>query len=394
MNLRSRDARASGSYRVGFIPWAALLASLVVLALPTSASASKGLAVGLFDDAQVFSPTSDLFPTLNTLNVQVLRMTLTWGGRGGVANNRPAHPADPADPAYDWSRFDLAIEGAAAEGIQPLLTIVGTPAWANGGQAPQHPPTSAITLRQFAYAAASRYSGTFLDTATGRVLPRVGLWLAWNEPNSPVFLQPQFVRSGGKWKVASARAYARICNAVYDGIHAAGGPQRVACGATAPRGSNDPSGSRPSVSPIAFLRAAKQDGLRTFDAWAHHPYYGNPSSTPASKNVGPRAVELGNIDSLIGQVTRLYGRKPLWITEYGYQTKPPDEFFGVTWAKQAQYLQQAYDIARANPRIDLFTWFLLDDSADPDGWQSGLITVDGRHKPAFAVFEHLRDNAL
>ena len=139
---------------------------------------------------------------------------------------------------------------------------------------------------------------------------------------------------------------------------------------------------------------AKHDGLRTFDAWAHHPYYGNPSSTPATKKVGPRAVELGNIDKLIGQVTKLYGRKPMWITEYGYQTRPPDQFFGVSWAKQAQYLQQAYDIARANPRIDLFTWFLLDDSADPDGWQSGLITVKGKHKPAFAVFEHLRDQAV
>jgi hypothetical protein len=320
---------------------AALLACVVVLAVPTSSSASKGLALGIFDDAQVFSPTGDVFPTLGKLNVQVLRMTLTWGGRGGVANSRPAHPADPADPAYDWARYDRAIERASDAGIQPLLTIVGTPAWANGGQAPQRPPSSATTLRQFAYAAASRYSGTFLDTATGRVLPRVSLWLAWNEPNSPVFLQPQFVRAGGKWRVASARAYARICNAVYDGVHAAGGPQRVACGATAPRGSNAAAAGRPSVSPIAFLTAAKKDGLRTFDAWAHHPYYGNPSSTPSTTKVGPRAVELGNIDSLIGQVTKLYGPKPMWITEYGYQTRAPDPIVVVSWARQAQYLQQA-----------------------------------------------------
>ena len=43
-------------------------------------------------------------------------MTLTWGGRGGVANKRPAKPTDPADPAYDWSRYDRAIEGASAPG--------------------------------------------------------------------------------------------------------------------------------------------------------------------------------------------------------------------------------------------------------------------------------------
>jgi hypothetical protein len=33
-------------------------------------------------------------------------------------------------------------------------------------------------------------------------------------------------------------------------------------------------------------------------------------------------------------VTRLYGNKRIWITEYGYQTNPPDEFFGVSWASR------------------------------------------------------------
>ena len=51
----------------------------------------------------------------------------------------------------------------------------------------------------------------------------------------------------------------------------------------------------------------------------------------------------------------------LWITEYGYQTNPPDTFFGVRYAKQAAYLTQAVAIARANPRIDMFLWFLLKD---------------------------------
>ena len=61
----------------------------------------------------------------------------------------------------------------------------------------------------------------------------------------------------------------------------------------------------------------------------------------------------------------------------------------MSWQKQAEYLRQAYDIARANPRIDLFTWFLLRDSPSPESWQSGLITADGRKKPSFGVFAHL-----
>ena len=60
-------------------------------------------------------------------------------------------------------------------------------------------------------------------------------------------------------------------------------------------------------------------------------------------------------------MTRLYGNKRIWITEYGYQTNPPDRIFGVSCANQARYLTQAYGIAKRNPRIDMFIWFLLRD---------------------------------
>jgi hypothetical protein len=110
--------------------------------------------------------------------------------------------------------------------------------------------------------------------------------------------------------------------------------------------------------------------------------------------VSPGAIELGNIDSLISEVTRLYGHKPVWITEYGYQTNPPDTFFGVSWEKQAAYLTQAYEIAKANPRIDLFTWFLLRDSVPLGSWQSGLMTASDRKKPAFATYADLRAGSV
>jgi hypothetical protein len=377
------------------------LRSIVVLSIVActlvmsgSASASTSMLLGLFDDAVTLDPSVNSFPLLESLHVQVVRVMLTWGGPGGVANKRPAHPADPSDPAYDWARYDQVVERANDAGIQLLFTIVGTPAWANGGKPPQYPPKSTGALRAFAYSAAQRYSGTFLDSTSGVVLPRVGLWLAWNEPNNPVFLQPQFARMQGRWTMAAAAAYARICNAVYSGVHALGGPEQVACGATAPRGGNDPSASRPSISPLVFLRSAKKMGLRSFDAWADHPYYGNPSETPATRSFSGDAIELGNIDKLISAVTDLYGDKPIWITEYGYETNPPDSFFGVSWSKQAAYLRQALEIAIANPRIDLFTWFLLKDSPSPNGWQSGLITANGRKKPSFTVFANLRAEPL
>jgi hypothetical protein len=251
-------------------------------------------------------------------------------------------------------------------------------------------PTRASDLREFAYAAASRYNGLYLD-ANGKKLPAVKDWLAWNEPNNPVFLSPQYKRVGKRWVIESAASYAEICNAVYDGVHGTKlSGERVGCGATAPRGNNSPLSSRPSVSPLVFLQAVKNDGLKTFDAWAHHPYYAGPADSPAARAaLGggiDEAVTLGNLSDLVSQVTKLYGQKRIWITEYGYQTNPPDTFFGVSWAKQAAYLKQAVAIARKNPRIDMFMWFLLKDEPNLSGWQSGLLTVAGKKKPSFAAF--------
>ena len=70
---------------------------------------------------------------------------------------------------------------------------------------------------------------------------------------------------------------------------------------------------RASVSPLTFLKAVHADGLRQFDAWAHHPYYISPSQTPLSKPNSATAITLGNIQVLIDQVTKYYGSKPIWL---------------------------------------------------------------------------------
>ena len=351
--------------------------------------------VGIYDETQtLYGPVPTTFALFHTLHVQEVRLNLYWGGRYGVARARPVAATDPDDPAYNWTLYDRTVNYAAQYGIHVIFSIYGTPPWANGGLAQNHAPTSGLDLRNFAYAAAKRYSGTSLGT-DGRVLPPVRDWLAWNEPNNPVFLTPQYQHVAGNWVIESAFSYAKICNAIYSGIHGTlVRNERVACGATAPRGNNSPTSSRPSVSPLAFLRAVKTAGLKTFDAWAHHPYYASPSEAPSSKPVvasgdPATAVTLGNIGDLIKTLTSLYGQKRVWITEYGYQTNPPDPSFGVSLAKQALYLKQAFAIARANPRIDMMLWFLLKDEPTLGGWQSGLISTADTKKPAFSAFQQV-----
>ena len=363
-----------------------LAVAVVALACACSATAAPGLKGGITDSGGAyFGQPADFFPALEELGVGLLRVHLNWGGRFGVAKRRPREGTEFDDPAYDWQLYDRIVVQAERHGVEVLFTIFGTPAWANGGGAPTRAPRSAERLREFAYAAATRYSGAV--RAGGVLLPRVRHWTAWNEPNLQIGLVPQWKRVGRRWTIQSAVDYARICNAVVDGVRTSMlRGQKIACGVTAARGNNNPNGAKPSVSPLAFLRAMKKAGARGFDAYAHHPYYGGPSETPATPSPGRGGVTLGNIDALVSELTRLYGRKRIWLTEYGYQTNPPDNVFGVSWETQAQYVRESFAIARAHPRIDMLLWFLLQDEGDPARWQSGLISATGERKPSFDAF--------
>jgi hypothetical protein len=365
-----------------------VLAVTVLASCASAATAAPNLRGGIVDSGGAYwQKPSDFYPVLGQLRTQILRVHLNWGGRLGVARRKPVEATDPDDPAYDWRLYDRIVVDAAAQGVEVLFTIFGTPPWANGGLPPTHAPRNEVHLREFSYAAATRYSGTY-RRADGRRLPAVRLWTAWNEPNLQIGLIPQWRRAGRIWVIQSAVDYARICNAVVDGIHATMlANRRIACGVTAARGNNNPLGVKPSVSPLAFMRATKKAGMRGFDAWAHHPYYGNPRETPSTPPPELGGVTLGNIDTLVAELTRLYGRtKRVWITEYGYQTSPEDAFLGVPWQTQASYLREAFAVARANPRIDLLLWFLLRDEEDPARWQSGLLTAAGERKPSFLAF--------
>jgi hypothetical protein len=393
-----------------------LLATVVVAAAGLAVSAataspkkhtaktSSRLLVGINDEAfTLYGDPTTAFATLKTLKTQVLRVNLYWGGtKWAVAKSRPADPTDPGDPAYDWTLYDRLVRYATQNNIKVVFSILFTPGWANGGKAKTTVPKNFKDLENFAYAAAERYSGIWTapkwqqdpsNPTTALPLPKVTMWTAWNEPNNPIWLAPQYKRVGKTWRVESAFQYAKICNAIYNGIHSKFlGPlpgEKVACGVTGPKGNDAPTTTRPSVDPLTFLTAAHKYGMKTFDVYAHHPYPDIGKTDPPSfvpKGKFKRRVQLGNIGLLTSLVSKYYGGKHLWITEYGYQTNPPDKTFGVSYAKQALYMKQAYAIARKNPRIDMMLWFLVKDEPAVGNWQSGLETAAGKKKPAWSAF--------
>src|SRR5262249_57436078 len=105
---------------------------------------------------------------------------------------------------------------AGQNGMQLLMPILYVPSWANGGKAKNVPPSNYNDLRNFAYAAAERYSGHYIpntDRFDETYLPAVKYWLAWNEPDKPNWLQPT---AGGRF--VSPQSYAQIFTAIFPGV--------------------------------------------------------------------------------------------------------------------------------------------------------------------------------
>lgn len=362
----------SRSVRVG------LVSLLVILALPMFASAATRMPVG-FQDDPAFRWSSDAAAELDlaqAAHASIIRTIVDWYQ---VAPQSPANAADSFDPAYKFSDLDALVENAAARNISVLITIWGTPRWANGGRPPSYPPTRLADLEAFAHAVADRYSGRHPGLAY------VGRYSVWNEPNLGIFLSPQFAANG---TIIGPRIYAGLYRAAYAGIKAGSPRALVAIGETSNQGRDHPLAGAPvSVAPGTFARLlAGQKGLR-FDAYAEHPYATRPNLPPSQRVAWPN-VTLTMLPRFEQALNIWFGKSvPVWITEYGYQTTPTSPY-GVTPALQASYLSRVLRSLRADPTVQMFIWFVFRDSPTAP-WKSGLLTKTGAFKPGYQTFSAL-----
>jgi hypothetical protein len=95
---------------------------------------------------------------------------------------------------------------------------------------------------------------------------------------------------------------------------------------------------------------------------------------------------MATLSQLRAAVTRYFGNKQLWLTEYGYQTSPPDPLLGVSYAKQAQYLGEAASRVWRQAGVTMLIQFLVRDEPNIGGWQSGLYSASGAPKLAVKAF--------
>jgi hypothetical protein len=415
---------------------------LALLAGPSAASASPTQASVFMDDNLLLYRGDDVadrtLSELSGLGVDVVRVSVHWRtlAPGRSSGRKPARMADATDPAhYDaaiFDKYDHLVRAAHQYGIEVLFNVTGlAPLWATGTSNGRHVGPAyrpdPFAFGDFVRMLGRRYSGTYEDENQGQgPLPRVSIWSIWNEPNQGAYLQPQWIRTpAGRWLPQSPRLYRALVRRALAGLAAAGhGEDTVLLGETAPLGS-DRRGRTRAVRPVTFLaslfcldpvrlrplkrRAARDAGCDYRGAgglavtgYAHHPY--SIIAPPDYSDPNRLNIRLGDANRLerlldaAGAAHRIPVGLPVWWTEYGWQTNPPDPTKrGIALDRQAVYIAQAEHLTWADTRTVALAQFLLRDddpvpglsASDPRRWntyQSGLEFADGTPKPAFDAY--------
>jgi hypothetical protein len=428
---------------------AELVATIAVLAGCGGAQRSASSAqrtratplISIFEaDPQLHADPRGTLAYLRRLGVDTVRVFMPWGSLGSLGAMAPDplsrtpptgfNGADPAAyPAANWRVYDTIIREARALGIRVDLTLgPPPPLWARGpgdpGQ-PAHPQwrPDAAAFGTFVHAVATRYSGRYRSLAGGAPLPRVDFWAIWNEPNFGPMIAPQTIERS-KIEVSPA-IYRRMVDAAWDALQGTGhGADRILIGELAPRGlslGNGP-GEFGYMVPLRFLRAlycvdgslrplrgpaaaavscpidsagssqfaGAHPGLFRASGFAVHPYPQGPPDVLTADE--PDYADLPALPRLEGDLDRIahaYGantRYPIYSTEFGYETNPPEKVFGtVSPGLAAGYLNHSEYITWRDPRIRSYDQYLLTDPARGN-FATGLQFADGTAKPTLAAY--------
>jgi hypothetical protein len=401
----------------------------------------------------------DAMTQLRALGVDRVRLTAGWSVIAPQPDSAARPDFDETDPAAypagAWDNLDRAVRDANDAGLRVMIDIAfWAPRWAT-----HDGPATTGRLRteidpdayaRFAQAVATRYSGTYAPPAAPRPappagpapdadllgallgshkatpartqaasapapapLPAAGIFTIWNEPNHPGFVMPQWQRQGNGWWPRSADIYRAMVRAAYPAIKQAAPSSTVLIGATSSGGSSTP--GRSGVPPLEFIRAltcvdrrwrpittGSCAGYTTLpgDGWSHHPY--SLRTVPEKQPINHDKLPVASTPRLLAALRRLVrmGRlapadDQVWMTEYGYETSPPDPMAPFTPEQQAGMLARAERLATADPAVRSWPQFLLRDrpagragprSRIAGDWQTGLEDADGSPKPAYTVF--------
>jgi hypothetical protein len=332
--------------------------------------------------------------TIKALGADTLRVEVKWAEVAPHPGSKRKPKFKASDPgAYPgFQPYDDVVARAVNMGFRVMLTLApDAPRWATAGGRGRNYKVNAKEFADFARAVGRRYSGHYGG------LPAVTYWTIWNEPNHIFFLSPR----------GSAPS-------IYRAMVARGVP---ALRSTAPKnakvfvGELAPVGTATKViGPIGFLQSwlclnshwkrVTKGSCRHFkkvnaNGFAHHPY-GPTTKVPGNRDIiNMLAIRrLGAALDRAARKGRITRGLPIYNTEFGYQTNPPDPFVSTSPARQAEILNQMEEYSYRYSRVKSYSQYLLyDDRARSGssalrwaGFQTGLRFSNGRDKPALAAY--------
>ena len=406
----------------------ATLLALICL-LPATAQASESQVSIMMDDDQLLDRgdqvRDETMTRMRQLGVDVVRVTVLWSvvaertTKRGMRGSRASSPA--RYPVRNWDRYDRLVRAARNLGMGVYFNPTPPgPSWAHEkaprglrGVIRRAWKPNPGEFAKFVEALGKRYSGRYRDENDGRqLLPRVSFWGLGNEPNQAGWLAPQWEKN----RMVSPALYRALYLRARAALDRTGhGRDTILAGELAPLGSRKKGPNTP-VHPRRFLRALLCEsgegglGCDLFDKYgpmratgfAHHPYTKNVS--PLTRDASADSITMANLDTLPRLLDSLAQRTgnirrglPIWLTEFGFETNPPDPFSGVALERQAEWNQLGELLAYLNPRVAGQTQFLLRDVAPVSSaprtskaywftYQSGLEFSNGTAKPALQAY--------
>ena len=402
-----------------------VLAALVLPAAPAGAADGQASVIQddpllLYQGAAVRNRTLD---DIDALGADTIRLMVLWRSVAPRPRRKQRPRFDAADPAAYapavWDPYDDVVRGASARGLGVLMTPSSpVPVWASRCRDRKPDDRRACKPDSKAFAAfvralGRRYNGSYADeNQGGGVLPRVSQWSIWNEPNIAGWLNPQYARVRGVKIAYSAYLYRALATRAIAALRRSGhGAAEVLLGETAPIGRDTgPLATRP-VSPRIFIRelfcldsrgrrlrgrSATVRGCRgrirfPVGGYAHHPYTRGGSQPPTTRS-GANEITMASIPRLSAALDagaragRIPPRLPIHLTEYGFQTNPPDRLFGVTEEQQARFINQSDYMAWRNRRVVAVGQYKVIDEPRVANFQTGLRFLDGRTKDAYQAY--------
>ena len=356
----------------------ALLAALAVV--PATAGACARQYALFQDEALITQNAGTRGPTLDEvkgLGADMIKVQLNWNVVAPGGKRKPKG-FDGRDPSQypGWARYDEAIAAIKARGFKVMFALAPpAPGWATakrGDSAGIYRP-NAREFGRFAEAAARRYPG-------------VDVWSLWNEANHADHLLPQSTRSG---RPVSPHVYKAMVRAAVSGLRRGGAKHDpILFGELMPIG-RPTRGPKRNMQPLRFLRSFFQGKpIGGLGGLAYHPYTRpagplnpDPTGNDATIRSLSRVLRVLDQERASGKL-RSKKKLPIWITEFGFQTNPPDPDLGAPIARVPTFwsLSELW-FSYSKRRVKSISQYTMDDQPGSSAlWQSGLRFANGALK--------------